>query len=63
VRPMAHLTDGERDGLHADHESLLRAFLARDADTLVSTSAAHYERLRSVLAALPRDTGLFADPE
>jgi DNA-binding GntR family transcriptional regulator len=63
LRPMAHLTDGERDGLHDDHERLLRAFLARDAETLLTTTAAHYERLRSVLAALPRDTGLFADPE
>jgi DNA-binding GntR family transcriptional regulator len=63
LRPMAHLTDGERDGLYDDHERLLRAFLARDAETLLTTTAAHYERLRSVLAALPRDTGLFADPE
>lgn len=63
LRPMAHLTDSERDSLHCDHEELLRAFLARDAEVVASTTAAHYERLRSVLAALPRNTGLFADPK
>jgi DNA-binding GntR family transcriptional regulator len=61
LRPMAHLTDPERDRLHADHQRLLEAFLARDREGLLAATGMHYDRLRSVLDALPRDTGLFAD--
>ena len=60
LRPMAHLTDPERERLHADHQRLLEAFLARDPEGLLAATGMHYDRLRSVLDALPRDTGLFA---
>jgi DNA-binding GntR family transcriptional regulator len=63
LRPMAHLTDDERDRLHSDHERLLEAFLARDAEGLLAATGMHYDRLRSVLDGLPRDTGLFAEPQ
>ncbi|WP_439657371.1 GntR family transcriptional regulator [Lentzea sp. HUAS TT2] len=63
LQPMAHVADAERVALHADHEGMLAAFVARDAAALVEAARTHHERLRSSLAAVPRDTGLFADGE
>ncbi|MFJ5987127.1 GntR family transcriptional regulator [Lentzea sp. NPDC092896] len=63
LQPMAHVREAERVALHADHEGMLAAFVARDATTLVEAARTHHDRLRSSLAAVPRDTGLFADGE
>ncbi|MGW6929247.1 GntR family transcriptional regulator [Lentzea sp. NPDC054927] len=63
VRPMAHVSDGAKAEMHRDHEEMLTAFLARDADRLVTAARAHHGRLRASLAALPRHTGLFVDPD
>ncbi len=58
VQLMVHVASADRALLHADHKQMLTAFLARDADTLLSVSATHHERLNAVVSALPSDTGL-----
>ncbi|MCW0212511.1 MAG: GntR family transcriptional regulator [Pseudonocardia sp.] len=58
-RPMAFLTDADRAGLHDDHRPMLDAFLARDADTLLSAAAEHHDELSRVVAALPPDPERF----
>lgn len=63
VQPMAHLPATERSELHSDHEALLAAFLARDATELVRIAREHHARLRTALDTLPKQTGLFAEPE
>jgi DNA-binding GntR family transcriptional regulator len=63
VRPMAHVAESEREILHLDHNEMLTAFVARDTAALLRAAGAHHGRLRSSLAGLPTDTGLFADPE
>ncbi|MFD9700149.1 GntR family transcriptional regulator [Lentzea sp. NPDC059081] len=63
LQPMAHVPAEERTALHADHEGMLAAFVARDAAALVEAARTHHDRLRSSLAAVPTHTGLFADGE
>jgi DNA-binding GntR family transcriptional regulator len=60
LQPMAHVTEADRAALHADHDGLLAAFLARDTPALLRIARDHHHRLRSSLHALPRDRGLFA---
>jgi hypothetical protein len=54
------VTEADRAALHADHDGLLTAFLARDTPALLRIARDHHHRLRSSLHALPRDRGLFA---
>lgn len=61
LQAMTHIGPDGRALLHEDHSEMLRAFLARDATALLAASDAHHERLAVALAALPTDTGLFAD--
>ena len=61
LQTMTLVGDAERASLHADHEQLLAAFLARDTPTLLRCNREHHQRLRSTLDMLPRHTGLFAD--
>jgi DNA-binding GntR family transcriptional regulator len=63
VQPMAHVSDGAKAEMHRDHEEMLAAFLARDAERLVAAARAHHGRLRASLAALPRHTGLLVEGE
>jgi DNA-binding GntR family transcriptional regulator len=61
-QPMRYLPGPEREQLHADHEEMLTAFIARDCDALVESSGRHHQRLESVIAGLPQRAGLLADP-
>lgn len=61
VQLMVHVASSDRALLHADHEQMLDAFLARDTDKLLSVSAVHHDRLNAVVSALPSDTGLVID--
>lgn len=61
LQPMSLLGTADLRKLHSDHESMLAAFLARDADLLIQTCGEHHHRLQELIASLPRDTGLFAD--
>lgn len=58
VQLMVHVELQQRTVLHADHQLMLSAFLAGDADTLLSTTAVHNRRLNTVVASLSTDTGL-----
>ncbi len=60
VQPMVHVSRGDRARLHADHDDMLDAFLARDAQRLLAISERHAGRLNDVIATLPADTGLLA---
>ncbi len=42
---MSSVTDVGRREMHADHEAMLAAFVARDAEELVRRSGAHHQRL------------------
>jgi len=61
VQVMVHVEPAQRARLHEDHRDLLDAFLARDVDRLLTTSAAHHRRLNEVVASLPPDSGLVTD--
>ncbi len=61
VQVMVHVEHQQRARLHEDHHEMLDAFLARDVDRLLASSAAHHRRLNDVVATLPTGTGLVAD--
>lgn len=63
VQPMVHVTAADRAVLQADHSRQLAAFLAGDADELLAATEVHHARLNGVVAELPTDRGLFADPD
>jgi DNA-binding GntR family transcriptional regulator len=60
-RPMAHLSDADRQRLHADHLEMLAAFVAGDAPSLLSCAATHHQRLLDAIATLPPGGAAFAD--
>lgn len=60
VQSMVHVAGSDRELLHDDHQEMLSAFLAGDAEALIDTSQRHAQRLNSVIATLPTDTGLLA---
>jgi DNA-binding GntR family transcriptional regulator len=60
VQPMVHVSRGDRARLHDDHGEMLAAFLARDAQRLLSVAEQHARRLNDVISTLPDDTGLLA---
>ncbi len=57
----AHLTDADRQRLHADHREMPAAFVAGDAPALLSCAAAHHQRLLDAIATLPPGGDAFAD--
>jgi len=52
-RPMALLSDADRERLHADHGEMLSAFVERDSAALLTCAAAHHQRLLDAVAASP----------
>jgi DNA-binding GntR family transcriptional regulator len=52
-QPMRYIPESDREQFHADHQEMLDAYIARDAEGLVSSSERHHQRLESVIAALP----------
>lgn len=63
LQPMSYLPEADRARLHGDHAEMLAAFTARDAAALTGLCTAHHRRLQSSIALLPRDAGLFAEPD
>jgi DNA-binding GntR family transcriptional regulator len=61
-RPMALLSDDDRERLHADHGEMLSAFVARDAPSLLSCAAAHHRRLLDAIAAFPPGDAFADEP-
>ncbi len=60
MQPMQHISDAHRDQLHAQHSTMLRAFIGRDAAELLAASRQHLDDLEAVVAELPTETGLFS---
>lgn len=58
VQLMVHVEPSQRMLLHDDHRVMLDAFLAGDAESLLSAAAVHNTRLDAAVESLPTDTGL-----
>jgi DNA-binding GntR family transcriptional regulator len=63
VQSMVHVVAADRRLLHADHCEMLDAFLHSDTELLIEKSQQHAQRLNTVIATLPTDTGLLAPPD
>jgi DNA-binding GntR family transcriptional regulator len=61
VQLMVHVEPAERAALHTDHGHMLEAFLDRDVEALLATSRVHHQRLNTVVATLPPDSGLITN--
>jgi DNA-binding GntR family transcriptional regulator len=59
ARPMARVSDVGRSQFHADHDRMIEAFVARDAERLIAESTDHYEHLREAIAVFADDPELF----
>lgn len=62
VQSMVHVGPADRAQLHADHCHMVDAFLAGDVAQLLTAAELHAQRLNTVIATLPTDTGLLAPP-
>jgi len=60
VRPMAQIPNTDRAALHEEHQDMLDAFVARDAERLLAVSALHHRHLEDSIAALPQDSSMLA---
>ncbi|MBB3601559.1 DNA-binding GntR family transcriptional regulator [Mycolicibacterium sp. BK556] len=60
VQSMVHVAPSHRAALHGDHREMVEAFLAGDVEQLLTIAELHAQRLNSVIATLPTDTGLLA---
>lgn len=58
VQSMVHVAPDDRAALHVDHCKMVELFLAGDVEQLLTTAELHAQRLNSVIATLPTDTGL-----
>ena len=63
VQSMVHVSPDQRAVLHADHCEMVELFLARDVEQLLTIAELHAQRLNSVIATLPTDTGLLVEPD
>jgi DNA-binding GntR family transcriptional regulator len=59
ARPMARVSANGRKTFCADHDDLLDAFVARDAEQLVTRSAAHFEHLKDAITEFRDDPEVF----
>lgn len=59
ARPMARVSEGGRSQFHADHDRMIEAFVARDADRLIAESMHHYGHLREAIALFADDPDVF----
>ncbi|MBZ5740067.1 GntR family transcriptional regulator [Nocardioides mangrovi] len=59
ARPMARVDESGRRTFHDDHDRMLAAFIARDADALVAESTRHFDHLKDGIAAFADDPDVF----
>ena len=52
VQTMMRTTEEDRAGMRADHQLMLDAFVARDAETLKAVAEAHHDRLTACIARI-----------
>jgi DNA-binding GntR family transcriptional regulator len=62
VQSMVHVSPNDRTALHADHCQMVELFLVGDVEQLLTVAELHAQRLNSVIATLPIDTGLLVAP-
>jgi DNA-binding GntR family transcriptional regulator len=62
ARPMSPVPEQELATFYADHERMLAAFVARDADALADESDRHYARLKEAIGKFADDPDRFRDP-
>lgn len=62
VQSMVHVMPNERTALHADHRDMVELFVTGDVEQLLVIAELHAQRLNSVIATLPTDTGLLVAP-
>ena len=55
VQTMMRISEPERAAMREDHERMLEAFVARDAERLTELAAQHHERLSDAVARLQQD--------
>lgn len=59
ARPMARVDAADRAHFHDDHDAMLAAFSARDAERLVQESSRHYRHLKAAIEAFREDPEIF----
>lgn len=59
ARPMARVSEGGRHQFYDDHDRMVEAFVARDADRLIAESAHHYGHLRDAITRFADDSDVF----
>jgi DNA-binding GntR family transcriptional regulator len=59
ARPMARVGDVGRTQFYDDHDRMVSAFVARDADALIAESSHHYAHLREAIEAFSDDPDVF----
>lgn len=52
VQTMMRTTEQDRAGMREDHQQMLDAFIARDAETLKAVAEAHHDRLTACIARI-----------
>ena len=52
VQTMMRVTGEDRDAMRQDHEEMLAAFVARDADRLKAVAELHHQRLTACITSL-----------
>jgi len=62
ARPMSRVDDAGRRSFHDDHDRMLAAFIARDADALVAESSSHFAHLKDGITAFADDPDVFRRP-
>jgi DNA-binding GntR family transcriptional regulator len=51
-RPMAHVSDDDREQMHAEHAGMLESYIAGDVPTLLARASAHHDRLLAAVATV-----------
>lgn len=59
AQPMSRVPSEGRESFHEDHDRMLEAFVARDADELTRECAAHYDHLRRAIEGFRDDPDVF----
>ena len=59
ARPMSRISEDGRNLVHEDHRCMLEAFVARDADRLITESSHHYGHLREAIGGFADDPDVF----
>lgn len=59
AQPMSRVPDEGRESFHDDHDRMLEAFVARDAELLTAECSAHYDHLRQAIEGFRDDPDVF----